>query len=190
MLPNGICFICREDSVKKAKPAVEVHRGPKRSTLRSEGSGLIAPIRRSGHHLRLHLSRSNGGGRSVTGRTIRGVLDWPIVDDLRGRSGRQRSRWSHGSARSADHGFSRRQVTKASAVGAAGRSTTPRRHTGERHHPAASRTAAAVSTVSATRSERAAAVAEDRAAAHRTEGVVLADAELGAAAAATAAFGE
>jgi len=150
-------------------------------------SWLITPVRRSGHYLGLHRHWGNRAGWRSAGGAIGGVLDRPIVDDLRGRGGWQRRGWGRRSTRSAGHRVSRRQAAEASAVGAARRTATGCRQTGERHHAATIRTIAAVA---AAGPERAAAVAKDGAAAYGAEGVVLAHTELGATATTTAHLGE
>jgi hypothetical protein len=140
--------------------------------------------------LRLHLPGEQGAGRGrgvVAGRAIRGVLDRAIVGKLRGWAGRQRSGRCAGSARSADRRISCRQRTEARSIAAAHRTTASRRNSRVVHHAAIATAAVATAAAAAAASaERAAAVAEDGAAAHRTESVVLADAERSAAAAATA----
>src|SRR5581483_1404480 len=144
---------------------------------------------RSGHHLRLYLHRSNGAGRagqSVAGRTIRSILDRTIIDQLRGCTRGQRCGGCRGIAWSTYGGISRRQRTEASSIGATGGPATSTQSSGERQ-AAAHLAHAAAAGAAARRAERAAAIAIDRAAAHRTEGVVLTNAELGAAAAATTA---
>ncbi len=162
------------------------------------GFQLIAPVRGSGHRLRLPRHRSNRAGRRVAGRTIRGVLDWPIVGNLRSRSGRQRRCRRRWRCRSTGHGVSRRQRTETSTVGTTTRTTSRRWQTRERHHARHAHAVAAdtiaeartVAAIAATGPERTAAVAKDRAAADRTEGIVLAHAELGATAATAASLGE
>jgi hypothetical protein len=136
--------------------------------------------------LRLHLPGKQSAGRGrgvVAGRAIRGVLDRPIVGQLRGWAGRQR-----GGRRAwcADRRVSRWQRTEGRSIAAAHGTTAPSRES-RVVQAAASRPAAAVAATTTRRSDWAAAVAVDRAAAHRAEGVVLADTEGGAAAAATAA---
>jgi hypothetical protein len=152
----------------------------------------IAPVRRRGHHLRLHAHRRGDvAGRGVADRTIGRVLDLPSADGLRGRAGRQRRRLYDrigvGRGRSVGSGFTRRQRTEASAVGAAAAGAA--HHAGEGHAAAASAAhaagaaAVAAAAAHAAGAERAAAIAEDGAGTDRAEGVVLANAELGAAAA-------
>src|SRR5579875_1085402 len=171
---------------KTRSPRWAASAGLRQAIWARDESWLIAPVGRSGHHLRLHLHRSSGAGRagqSVAGRTIRCILDRTIVDQLRGRARRQRCGGCRGIARSTYCGISRRQRTEASSIGAPGRTATSTQSSGEGQ--AAAHLAHA--TAAARRAERAAAVAIDRAAAHRTEGVVLTNTELGAAAAATTA---
>src|SRR5581483_10950318 len=157
---------------KTRSPRWAASAGLRQAIWAREESWLIAPVRRSGHHLRLYLHRSNGAGRagqSVAGRTIRSILDRTIIDQLRGCTRGQRCGGCRGIAWSTYGGISRRQRTEASSIGATGGPATSTQSSGERQ-AAAHLAHAAAAGAAARRAERAAAIAIDRAAAHRTEG--------------------